>query len=80
MTGKSGRRRVEASSRCPLCWLLSFSPPTPTLHSSLLPGKLFMAQSTSSLDLWLPVRFGQWEAPARTQMVDVFTESPTSVR
>lgn len=72
VTGKSGRRRVEARSQRPLCWLLSFFSPLPTLHSSLLPGKLFMAQSTSSLDLWLPVRFGQWEAPARTQRAAVF--------
>ena len=31
--------------------------------------------STSSLDLWLPMRFGQWEAPARNQRAGVvFTQ------
>lgn len=37
VTGKSGRRRVEARSQRPLCWLLSFFPPYPlsTLLCSL---------------------------------------------
>ena len=80
MTGKSGRRRVQRPDHGALCaGCFPFVPPHP-LATPLLPGKLFMAQSTSFLDLWLPVRSGQWEAPARTQRADVFIESPTSVR